>query len=332
MSSGTDIEWTKVRLPDGRVLKGATWNCLVGCQKVSSGCQSCYAIRTAYRLEHAFNQEAYQGTTRKLPDGSVNWTGRVKCLRERLEIPLHWREPRGIFVNSMSDLFHPDVPDEFIDQVFGIMAHAPQHIFQVLTKRPERMLPYILRLQDKLKHEQPYLQAVSVSSVKTRTEIGWAQGRFGDPEFDVDWPLPNVWLGVSCEDQRAADERIPLLLQTPVAVRWLSCEPLIGPVSFRWAKWVPIKRIDATWHLEGLHGIDWIVTGGESGPNYRPCDQGWVRAIRDECQEYEEGTGRHVAFLHKQWGGHTHAAGGRLLDGREWSEYPEAREAVHAQL
>lgn len=310
MADNSAIEWTQ-----------ATWNCVTGCMKVSAGCENCYAIRNAYRLEHAFKQAAYQGTTRKLPDGSMNWTGRVNCLRERLAIPLKWHKGKRIFVNSMADLFHDDVPDEFIDQVFGIMALTPWHTYQVLTKRPKRMLDTSLRLQQKFKAEQPYLQAVSVpGKAEARTEIGWAQGRFGDPEFDVDWPLPNVWMGVSVENQAAADERIPYLLRTPVAVRWLSCEPLIGPVDLR--NW--LGHLPYTYAAKLGARLHWVVAGGESGPGYRPMNQDWARALRDQCLSAG------VAFHFKQHGGHTHAAGGRLLDGRTWDQYPNVMEVANA--
>jgi protein gp37 len=315
MADNSAIEWTD-----------ASWNCITGCIKVSAGCQNCYAIRNAYRLEHAFRQEAYAGTTRKLPDGSLNWTGRVNCLRDRLALPLKWQKGKRIFVNSMADMFHDDVPDEFIDQMFGIMALTPWHTYQVLTKRPERMLATSLRLQEKFKAEQPYLQAVSLPPdyFKSRTEVDWALGRFGT-ETDVDWPLPNVWLGVSTEDQRTADERIPLLLRTPAAVRWLSCEPLIGPIELS----------DVTgWGDEAIRylgkrnlgpdGIAWVVAGGESGPGYRPLDLDWARSLRDQCKA------ANIPFMFKQVGGFRHSSGGRLLDGRTWDEYPVAREPALA--
>lgn len=311
MGDHSEIQWTN-----------ATWNPTVGCMKVSAGCEQCYAITTAYRLEHAFKQEAYQGLTRKLPDGSVNWTGKVSTLPDRLALPLSWNKPRRIFVDSMSDLFHEDVPDDFIDQVFAVMAMCEQHTFQVLTKRPERMLASARRLQERFAAETPYLQAVTVPGrLAARTEAWWAIGATDEYR----WPLPNVWLGVSVEDQRAADERIPLLLQTPAAVRFLSCEPLLGRIELSDVSgWRDAARWLGRMNL-GLDAISWVIAGGESGPKYRPMDLDWARSLRDQCQASG------VAFHFKQIGGRTHGAGGRELDGRTWDEFPTARELAHAR-
>jgi protein gp37 len=175
----------------------------------------------------------------------------VRLVEEALDRPLNWKKPRRIFVNSMSDLFHEAVPDDWLDSIFRAMMHAPQHIYQILTKRPERMLAY---LRD--------------------------QG--------LGWPWRHVWLGVSVEDQATADERIPLLLQTPAAVRWVSYEPALGPVSFRWASWEPWNarkdRGEALNHLDGLRRLDWIVVGGESGPGARPFDYAWARSTITQCR------------------------------------------------
>jgi len=242
MSDKTGIEWTE-----------ATWNPVTGCSKVSQGCKHCYAEREWPRL------------SAPRPKPNI-YTGRaftdVMCHPEKLGIPLRWTKPRMIFVNSMSDLFHESVPDEFILHVFHIMA-AGRHTFQVLTKRPERMMQFLNNYQH----------------LRSR-------------------PLPNVWLGVSVEDQATADERIPLLLQTPAAVRWISAEPLLGPINF-----------DSDLR-DGLHalgcgdkdcscgdrGIDWLVVGGESGPQARPMHPDWVRSLRDQCQSAG------VPFFFKQWG------------------------------
>jgi protein gp37 len=306
--ASTSIEWTSTVNPDGSVSHGKTWNPTVGCRRVSAGCQRCYAERLAHRLP-AMGHSEYAGLTRKLSDGSINWTGVVRTLPERLELPLRWKKPVRIFVDSMSDLFHEDVPDRFIAQVWRTMILAPQHTFQILTKRPERMRD-------------------------------WVSGVFMSNSDNPQEPLRNVWLGTSVEDQRAADERIPLLLQTPAAVRFLSCEPLLGPIDIRnWLHYPPCLQhpgeIAADWvYLEcdcrpfqrkRGDGISWVIAGGESGPNYRPMDLDWARSLRDQCQAAG------VAFHFNQVGGRTHAAGGRLLDGREWSEFPEpAREAASA--
>ena len=261
------IEWTD-----------STWSPVTGCDKVSPGCDNCYAETIAKRFagSHAF------------PDGFA-----VTLHPDRLEAPLHWRKPRRVFVNSMSDLFHDAIPDHFIESVFIVMAHAPQHTFQILTKRPGRMRSWIRRYQ---------------------------------PD-----PLPNCWLGVSAEDQRWADIRIPILLDTPAAVRFVSAEPLLGPIDLLQSatKWVP-PICDPRWKPEPVRKgsgqvvsripvgdvLHWVIAGGESGPHHRPMDLDWVRSIRDQCVEHR------VAFLFKQVGGRTPKAGGRMLDGRTWDEYP----------
>jgi protein gp37 len=227
MSDKSKIEWTE-----------ATWNPVTGCTKVSQGCKHCYAEREWQRLTKLV--PAYAG--RKFSD--------VRCHPERLEQPLHWKKPRRIFVNSMSDLFHEDVPVDFIEQVFDVMRRCPQHTFQILTKRAGRM-QFIL----------------------------WSE---------LDWePLPNVWLGVSVEDQATAFERLPLLRATPAAVRWLSIEPCLGPIHLG-----AIPRGGA-----GKEGnIHWVVVGGESGPNARPMHPAWVMSLRNQCERSE------LPFFFKQWG------------------------------
>lgn len=249
------IEWTD-----------ETWNPVTGCTKVSQGCKHCYAERTWERLS-ANPKTVYFG--REFTD--------VQCHPERLDQPLRWkswRTPRRVFVNSMSDLFHEDVPDEFIRAVFAVMAAAASHTFQMLTKRPVRM-QYLLS-----KWESDGLVLRSGFGVR----------------------LPNVWLGVSVEDQATADYRIPLLMQTPAAVRWISAEPLLGPVDLR-----RIEHPNYSIHADALGGVDsrapcdsglldWVVVGGESGPKARPMHPDWVRSLRDQC----EATG--VPFLFKQWG------------------------------
>ena len=188
----------------------------------------------------------------------------VRTHPDRLDAPLRWRKPRKVFVNSMSDLFHDAVPDEFIDRVFAVMALAPQHTFQILTKRPERMRDYMLRL------------AGTPGCADQVSEAARAMGR--SITF-MSWPLPNIWLGVSCEDQKTADERIPLLLDTSAAVRFLSCEPLLGPIDMR------IATFNGADSIESLEGIHWVIAGGESGPGARPCDVAWVRSIVEQCKD-----------------------------------------------
>lgn len=254
----TSIEWTD-----------ATWNPVTGCTKVSAGCKSCYAEKVAERFwgDRAFTD--------------VRWHA------DRLDAPLRWRKPRRVFVNSMSDLFHDAVPDEFIDLVFAVMVLAPQHTFQVLTKRPERMRDYFGSMVER---------SVAIEEVDVVANARRRCAGEDDPRGSRSWhsetarfakglaavhamgrrgiPLPNVWLGVSCEDQRAADERIPLLLQTPAAVRFLSCEPLLGPIG------IPNGWLG---EFDGQGGIDWVIAGGESGPGARPCDVAWIRSIVEQC-------------------------------------------------
>lgn len=242
----TTIEWT--RGDDGSM--GETWNPVTGCTKVSQGCKHCYAERVFPR--------AYAKSGRKFTD--------VQCHPERLKAPLHWRKPRRVFVNSMSDLFHEDVPDEFIDQVFAVMALASQHTFQVLTKRPERMLECVRRIGKSAKTLNDAARSLGYTF-----EFAWKY-----------WPIKNVWLGVSVEDQETADERIPLLLQTPAAVRFVSAEPLLGPIVFD--RQVHLER--RTKILTGAPAprIGWVIVGGESGPKARPCDVGWIRSIVGQCK------------------------------------------------
>ncbi len=263
MSTTTSIEWTDV-----------TWNPIRGCQLVSPGCTNCYAMKQAHR----FSGEGmpYEGLT-KLGDRGPVWTGEVRLVPELLNDPLKWRKPRRVFVNSMSDLFHEAVPDEFILQVFAVMAICPQHTFQILTKRPQRMLQFFT---------QPYL----TSPGHDERVRGAVLRRAGCGQRVPVWPLPNVWLGVSVEDQPRADERIPLLVETPAAVRFLSCEPLIAPVNLRpqtGVRKIPdgeggVDYLDD--YADWLYKIDWVIVGGESGPHARPMQPDWARSLRDQCQ------------------------------------------------
>lgn len=234
MADHSGIEWTD-----------ATWNPVTGCTKVSPGCAHCYAERLALRLR-AMGNPRYR-------DGFA-----VTLHPDQLTLPLRWRGPRRIFVNSMSDLFHEAVPEDYIRRVFDVMVEGRRHVFQVLTKRSERLAALAGRLP---------------------------------------WP-ENVWQGVSVESARYT-WRIDHLRNVPASVRFLSVEPLIGPI--------PTLRLD---------GIDWVIVGGESGGGRRPIDPAWVRAIRDQCLEAG------VPFFFKQWGGRTPKAGGRLLDGRTWDQVP----------
>lgn len=243
MSNGSSIEWTD-----------ATWNPTTGCDRVSAGCDNCYALTLAKRLKA-------MGLAKYRNDGDPRTSGPGFALtlhEETLAAPYGWRSPRLVFVDSMSDLFHPEVPLDFIRRVFEVMADTPRHTYQILTKRSQRL--------------------ASLAS-------------------GLDWP-PNVWMGVSVENDRYAF-RVDHLRTVPASMRFVSAEPLLGP----------LPELDLT-------SIHWLIAGGESGPNARPMDESWVRGLRDHCQA--EG----VAFFFKQWGGRTPKSGGRELDGAYHNEMP----------
>jgi protein gp37 len=248
----TKIEWSD-----------SVWNPVVGCSIISSGCTNCYAMKMAGRLE-MMGSPIYRGHTTKTKAGYV-WNGKVAASNWGQMIkPLSWKKPRRIFVNSMSDLFHEAMPVEVIDQVFAVMALCPQHTFQLLTKRFSRMRDYCLdRTMPGRVGKQ--MEAIGGDGKRGRGEVGM--------------PLPNVWLGASVEDQHAADYRVPALLETPAAVRFLSCEPLIGPVSLR--KWLTAPDDDHLWQDNGQ--LHWVIAGGESGPGHRRVDLDWMRSLRDQC-------------------------------------------------
>lgn len=235
MADKTKIQWTD-----------ASWNPISGCTKVSPGCKHCYAERLWKRLS-APNMP-YHG--REFTD--------VKCHPERLDQPLHWRKPRKVFVNSMSDLFHEDVSDDFILSVFAVMESAPQHIYQILTKRPDRMKRF-------MKLAGPFVRVRGIDMLGSRYK------------GILSWPPNNIWLGVSIEDQPTADERIPILMEVPAAIRFVSAEPLLGPI-----------------YLEPFNGINWVIVGSETGPRRRDTDLKDVRSIRDHCKT------RGIPFFLKQ--------------------------------
>jgi protein gp37 len=264
------IEWTE-----------KTWNPIVGCTKISAGCENCYAIRMAYRLMHnPATKEKYAGVAKKTNSGRLNWTGKINLLESVLTQPLRTKKPTIFFVNSMSDLFHENVPFHFIDKIFAVMAIASQHTFQILTKRPKRMLEYFnwkdegMQGSERIRYQCWHSYGVEIDFSK------WQ------------WPLKNVWLGVSVENQQAANERIPLLLQTPSAVRFLSCEPLLGEVSI--AEY--FKEEGNGCYSLWIDYLDWVIVGGESGFGSRPMHPDWVRDLRDQCKIHE------VPFFFKQWG------------------------------
>jgi protein gp37 len=293
MASKTKIEWTDFN-----------WNFLRGCSRVSEGCRNCYAEKIAARFSEP--GQAFYGIAKRrafVGDKRSNWTGEISFHEEILLEPLKWKKPRRVFVNSMSDLFHEKVTDEMLDKAFAVMALTPQHTFQILTKRPERMLKYLTAPSIRFPNSTEPRPEISYR-LALLTDLGDKQSiqRTADAQNRLchgGWPLPNVWLGVSVEDQKTADERIPLLLQTPAAVRWISAEPLLGPVNI---SRILLKKSDRPENgkpdltfnaLKGWHGganvnnrtrLDWVVIGGESGPGARPFNIEWARSIVQQCK------------------------------------------------
>jgi protein gp37 len=288
MTQQTKIEWTE-----------QTWNPIVGCSLASPGCTNCYAMRTAYRMSQNPKTPQYHGTA-KLVNGKPVFTGKLALVEKALLEPLKRRKPTTYFVNSMGDLFHEDMPDDWIDRVFAVMALCPQHTFQVLTKRADRMRDYVLNAFERIDEllENARQCGEDWTSLTTRIEV--INDGYNGTEI---WPLPNIWLGVSVEDQKRADERIPDLFATPAAIRFISAEPLLGPVSLRWlnafpenAPYTGMKSPAGTNEFDGLARLDQVIVGGESGPNARPMHPDWARSLRDQCKA--AGT----AFFFKQHG------------------------------
>jgi len=302
MGNKTNIEWTD-----------ATWNPIRGCSRVSEGCRNCYAETVANRFKG--QGQPYEG----LIASGGQWNGQIKLVYEKLIEPLRWQRPRRIFVNSMSDLFHENVPFEYIASVFAVMSVTTRHTYQVLTKRPARMLEFFdwaLHAQDfdgEWKKLQPDRYEADRFQCGDRIFEHWPLwiewDKCGYDNCGPAWPYQNIWLGVSVEDQSTADERIPLLLQTPAAVRWISAEPLLGPINLNHldadaAGNRDLCQINA---LTGDHSdmgrpcpdvahLNWVVVGGESGPGARPMHPDWARSLRDQC------AAAGVEFLFKQWG------------------------------
>lgn len=342
MAGQSNIEWTD-----------ATWNPVTGCTRVSAGCDHCYAVAMTHRLEGASLGAPggqrdrgkiglkYAGLTVVNGKGERHFNGKVRCHEDVLRTPFFWKKTRRIFVNSMSDLFHPYVPFEFIDTVFAVMSLCPQHTFQILTKRPERMFAWFGRYA-----AMPARLAYRVGEEASRF-LDCAKG--GAANWTDDGALSNVWLGTSVENQQTADQRIPYLLSCPAAVRFVSYEPALGPVDF---KMRPNgdrsiccqcgERHEGSCFDHPHHrGLDWIIVGGESGPGARPMHSNWARAVRDQCKAAS------IPMFFKQWGewlpagedgiskhGAIHAncsdepirvgksRAGATLDGREHREFP----------
>lgn len=295
MADSTLIEWARHPVTG----RGATWNIVTGCQIVSPGCTNCYAMKLAgTRLR---NHPSRLGLTQDSKAGPV-WTGETRFNEQWLTQPLQWKTPRGIFVAAHGDLFAEGVSDDQLDRIFAVMALCPQHVFFVLTKRPERMREY-LRFDEAASNDEPHQPHQRILSAAY--EILGNADRFSPTAMhlrelceasDPPLPLPNFWLGVSVEDQTRADQRIPILLDTPAAIRFISAEPLLGPVDFyRTGAVMPLA--DHPWRNGPiLQGIHWVISGGESGPNARPSHPDWFRTMRDQCAEAG------VPFFFKQWG------------------------------
>lgn len=280
MAEKSSIEWTD-----------ATWNPVRGCSRVSEGCRNCYAEKIAARFSDP--GQSYEGLAKR---GPARWTRKVRLVEGHLSDPLRWKRPRRIFVNSMSDLFHEGVSDETIDRIFAVMALAPQHTFQILTKRPERMRAYLSEprrwsaVDDQFPTVKQFYLNPRDGSGRRKVNGRWVKTGIPDcPSF----PLPNVWLGVSVEDQQTAGARIPLLLQTPAAVRFISAEPLLGPVDLTNVFPDHTASINALTgearHLLGMRErtlgmLDWVIVGGESGSGARPFNWMWADHIVRQCK------------------------------------------------
>jgi protein gp37 len=370
------IEWTN-----------KTWNPIVGCSKVSAGCKNCYAISMAWRLQHIHHSaKKYAGTVDKTAGGQRNWTSAISIPNianlaysdpHGLLEPLSWKKPAMVFVNSMSDLFHDAVPLDILDCIFAIMVLTPKHTYQVLTKRPARMGEYFSAGKEAL--VQRWEDATYSMGLCDKDDDPDAPACLVHNLCEDSWPEKNIWLGVSVENQQTANERIPLLLQVPAAVRFLSCEPLLGPVDLTTieTKDESLDLINKYGRAVGgacgdlAHGIDWIIVGGESGKDARPMHPIWAQSLRDQCQYAG------ISYFFKQWGvwkpfvdGDSRKpdygtfknnpgdwndspvgtflpdvlgldwgtvmtkvgkkAAGRLLDGREWNEFPGNKPVVNA--
>ena len=276
MSSNSSISWT-----------GATWSPTTGCDQVSRGCDHCYALTLSKRLKG-------MGSAKYQNDGDPRTSGPgfgLTMHEDALMLPLKWRKPRRVFVNSMSDLFHPKVTDEFLAKVWAVMAASPQHVFQILTKRPTRMLSLLSDPDGEFQGEVGgwrYMHGETDTTILTLEIPSWG------------WPLPNVHIGVSVEDQKQADRRIPLLERTPAAVRFISAEPLLGEILLG----------------DRLRHLDWVIAGGESGPGARPMHLDWVRSLVTQCRSAE------VPVFVKQDSGPRSGMQGRIPDELWIKEFP----------
>lgn len=293
MADRTDIEWCD-----------ATWNPMTGCSPISEGCEHCYARALARRFDDKLGYTA---------DGHGSFWPRFHP--ERLDQPLHWRKPRRIFVCSMSDLFHEAFTDEQRDDVFAIMALASKHTFQVLTKRPGRMHRYMLDAQDRINMAR-HAYGRHIEATWPRSQLLTAYGRSAAEWESLEWrwPLPNVWLGVTAENQQRLNERASVLLDTPAAVRFVSLEPMLGPTPRLW------QYISPASSATRVH-LDWVIVGGETGPGARPMDPEWAADVWVQCMKAR------VPFFFKKWGAATtyniHDQRFDLMEVAETREFPE---------
>ncbi len=278
----------------------ATWNPFFGCSKVSDGCTNCYALGLAWRHENNPKSPYYHTGIAEKRNGKVLWTGKVVAAEDALTRPMRWRKPQRIFVNSMSDLFHEDIPDKLIDEVFAVMALCPQHTFIVLTKRAERMREYLSSGRATAVGMETFDLTLGSLCRDASSNVGTGVMLTGDIAHLKAWPLSNVWLGVSVEDQKNWEARRDYLYKTPAAVKFLSCEPLLGNI----------------WLADNIEWLNWVIVGSESGHRARYFDDAWARDIRDQCQLAG------VPFFFKQ-----HIINGKKvetpkLDGQRWTQYP----------
>jgi len=272
----SNIQWTN-----------ETWNPIIGCSKVSAGCANCYAEKMAFR-QMMMGNENYEKVVHRI--GVASWNHKTVFVESALEKPLHWKKPRMIFVCSMGDLFHESVPFEWVDKVFAVMAMCPQHTFQILTKRPERMREYF-KAKD--------LFVSGKSRVYEQFRLIRPPGQKYNCWAEIEWSslnvLSNVWLGVTAENQAMADERIPILLEIPAAKRFVSVEPMLEAVDLNRLKCGYIEHPtngshkpvydDALFSCAGHNGLDWVIVGAESGAKRRECKQEWVNSVWDQCKD-----------------------------------------------
>lgn len=292
MAKDCKIGWIEA-LARQRGVNARSWNPVIGCSRASSGCQNCYAAGIAHRFGH-HGAGVYAGLTERDGDGTPRFNGKISFCEKRLVEPLSWRKPAVVFAGDMADLFHPNVTDEMLDKIFAVMALRPDCLFLVLTKRPERMREYCSSRD-------------GMGNAQICHAVNAIPAQLGNRHGALEMPMPNVWLGVTAENQAAADDRIPHLLATPAAKRFVSVEPMLGPADFDEipprALFGPLTPYCRKHHRDAdcacpdrKPSLDWVICGGESGSNARPMHPDWARGLRDQCAAAA------VPFFFKQWG------------------------------